>query len=543
MRRRHGLAAALLVLLLAGCTSIPTRSGVIPGPTQAPDDPRLIVVPPLPESGADPRTIVDGFVQAAIEGGAYGIARRYLTPEFAKRWRPEAGVLVYQTSWTTRSTGQRSVVVTVPVSGRLDANGVYSPDDGEVPLPFSLQKVGGQWRIASAPNGIVLAQDSFQRAFQRQDLQLLDPTFTRFVPDLRWLPNRDSQTAPLVRALVTGPSPTLASGAVPRVFPEGTRVRRVTAAAGGAVVVALDVPGDPPSTAALQHMGQELSRTLGPQFSVRLLVNGRPAPSAGAPVPTPLGQQAFGLAGGRFGPITANGVTDDPALGKAVAATRPTAITVAPRQRLAVVTTTTGVAVVTAGTTRFVDRRGGLADATLDQRGWVYSVPRDESGPLVSRSAKGAAAPLSVRLGGLEVRSIEVSPDGTRLLLLLRGAGRPVAYVVGIERNADGAPTGLSSSRSIVALTADDATDATWLDDAQVAVLVNDGDTQSVVTQPVGGLPSSLGPLPSAASAIVGVTDLRALTVDGGDVYIRPNDLWQREFDKPVRVQVLAVQR
>ena len=69
-------------------------------------------------------------------------------------------------------------------------------------------------------------------------------------------------------------------------------------------------------------------------------------------------------------------------------------------------------------------RDPGLIAPTMDQRGWVYSVPKDSPSGMRGREREGARVSLLADLPGTSVTSIEVSPDGTRMLVLGRDERR-----------------------------------------------------------------------------------------------------------------------
>ena len=422
----HGRLVALAVavlMALAGCATIPTSGPVRVAATEAADQPNIVFLPSPPANGATQEEIVRGFVLAGSEGGNYPVARQFLTADFARRWRPNARVLVHSDPWTPRATSSSRIVLTVPVSARVDDTGAYTAVPDKKSVAFDLVQVKGQWRITSAPDGIVLAQDVFQRIWVQEVLKFWDPTFTRLVPDPRWFPNRASQTGAVARALLAGPAAPLRGGVTRSAFPVGSR----TTAVGGSTAtasVALEVPGTPGAT-ALERMGQQLRGSLPASAAdVLVTVNGRVVqsvlpPSSGQQNPSPIV-----VAGGRFGPLTTSGVAQDPDLGKRVVALDPRAVTVSTRQGFAAVLGRGGVSVVTRGSTRLVDPRLALVDPTVDQRGWTYSVPHGDPTALKAFPTRGRPVTLSGRLPGTEVLAIEASPDGTRMLVLGQTAAR-----------------------------------------------------------------------------------------------------------------------
>lgn len=557
-RRRGAVAAAVLaMLLLAGCSEIPKSGSVRPGSTEEPNGTSIVYQPNPPAAGARQREIVAGFLTAASAGGDFHVARQYLASSFVGRWRPRTRVLVQETQPTITSTSTTDLRVDVPISAEVNELGVYAPASRVERLDFHLRQQNGQWRIDDAPEGIVLGQTVFGKIYSPQTLEFFDSTARRLVPDLRWFPvsstsasQAEPSPAAVVRALITGPAGPL--GGVAQNPLAGATLSSLQPASGGVTTVSLTVAGGEPDPAVTARMQQQLvqSLLLPTPSSLRLFVNGRAAPPVKALPSAPVSPLPYVVLDGRFGTVAATGAfTEERTIGPRIAALRPTAVTVSLSQGLAAVRTAQGqIAIVTKSGSRVVDRRPGVLLSTLDQRGWVYSVPSDEPGELIASNAKGQSIDLVAPLGGATVTEIEASPDGTRLLVLVQSVSGPRAYVVGIQRNADGTPTGLTAARSAVALGGNvgQGIDATWAEDGYVAVLVSspDNTTDRVRLQQLGGLGTSLGEIANATS-IVGSTsrdDLR-IGLQTGDIWTQQSNIWQSESTSPLDVSVLAVQR
>lgn len=558
MRRMRATAVVVAVLLaLAGCSEIPTTGTVQPGTTEAPNGTSIAYLPNPPASGASASEIVAGFLTAASGGGAFSVAKEYLTKDFAQTWKPTKRVLVQATQASVTTGRGADISVDVPIAAQVNSKGVYQPSSGSETLPFHLVQQGGQWRIDSAEDGIVLSQTVFQRNYSPRALEFFDPTWKRLVPDWRWfastLTSGTSEPSPrsVVDQLIAGPAGPIAGGITVNAL-TGANVATIDPG-NDLTTVMLNLPGVAPSAALTTRIQQQLVQSLAlpTPSSLRLFVNGSQIPPAKALASQTLSPLPFVVSGGRFGTVAANGAfTEARVLNKRIAALKPRAVTVVLQQKLAAVQTSSGdVAVVTATGQRFVDTRPDLAEPTLDQRGWTYSVPKQSPNGLIASNAKGDQAELGVDLGGTGVTAIEVSPDGTRLLVLVQDeAARPKAFVYGILRDSDGTPDGLSTSRYPVDLGGNvgQGVDATWVDDGNVAVLVKSPDqsTERVRLQQLGGLGSSLGELPNAV-AIVGSTGKESVRVllGTGDIWVQQSNLWQSESAEPVDVSVLAVQR
>lgn len=553
--RRPAVAALLaaVVLLLAGCAVIPTSGVVQPGTTEAPNGTKLVYVPSKPAPGATPDEIVNGFLTAASGVPSFATARAYLTDGFAKKWDPTTRVLVQGPQAKLKDSGDE-VRAEIPLVATVDGNGSYTPMSDVQPLEFHLVQQRGQWRIDFAENGIVLTQPVFQQTYQPRLLQFFDPTWSRLVPDRRWFPVSRTVSPSVadirtvVDALIDGPDGPL-SGSVTANALEGAKLEGISPSTGGVPTVTLTTPGGRADATAAARMQQQLIQSLGQSApALRLVVDDLVIPQA-KPSTDQLSTEAYVLAAGRFGTLSSSGTfLPDRTLGARIAATAPAAVTVSMRQKLAAVQTQSGaVAVVTPSGARRLDARPDPdAAPTLDQNGWVYWV--SSSGALKAWKG-GHERTVDTELGSGTVSSIQTSPDGTRLLVLLESSAGPTAFVAGIERDSSAAPVALTGARYPIDLTSavpSGVGGITWVDDDEVAVLINGNDSDQIVTQQVGGISGVLGQFANVTS-IVGTTstaDLRVL-VQSGSVYVwnDTNSNWQQQSDPTLNVSVLAVQR
>jgi hypothetical protein len=561
-RRGAVLAVLAVLLVLTGCTSIPTHGAVNAGTVQDPGAVNPIgLFPARPTQDASPEEIVNGFLAAATgQQDSYGVARLFLAPTLAKRWKPLARVLVTDGGTRIKETAGNpaSVSAAVPVIGRLDAHGAYTAAAGgtsSAALRFHLTKVKGQWRIDRAADGIVLGQPVFDRLFEDVvTLRFFDPTFRRLYPDLRrYLTRSDTGLATakdVVDALLAGPAAPLGSGVTASPFPGGAR-RAGLSLVGPVATVDIAVPGDTPSTVTQQRMLAELALSLkgvGAISQVRLSINGVPrtvTPAETVPWPPP-NPQPLGLRNRSFGVLEGSRVVSD-VLDRGVAALNPSAATVSTSQGLAAVGTVAGVSVVARSgnrtNARLVDRRADLVDPALDPQGWVYSVPRAQPDGLIAYDKAGHARPVATSFPpAAMVQAIEVSRDGSRLLVLLGMDGASHALVAGIVRDDQGRPVRLTTAVYQVAVGAGTPVDATWVDVGSVATVTHDQDGDQVTVQQLGGESSSLG-RPTGATDIVGSTSRTDLTIrtENGALSTAPHgSVW---VATGATADVLAVQR
>ncbi len=286
--------AALTVVALTACAAIPTGGGVRTG--QSVKDEAISgfeLRPDRPVAGADQTAILRGFVAAGT--GAqddYGTAREFLAKGFAEKWNPRRGVTVLQGSGAIERVADRELTYTLTASATVDADGEYTqavrPTTST--LTFQFVREDGEWRIAYAPDGIILTPVSFESQFQQHALYFFDPTYRYLVPDERWFLARSSTSTRIASALLAGPSDWL-KGAVVSAFPEGTQLslNAVTIENGSALV---DLSSDAlrASNDDRVRMREQLTRSLASVASVSSVsITNEGAPFA---VPEQQGTQA-----------------------------------------------------------------------------------------------------------------------------------------------------------------------------------------------------------------------------------------------------------
>jgi hypothetical protein len=207
MRRALAFVALALVLALAGCTGLPTTGYVNPGRGPQTDDTQAFAfVPDGPQDDASPTEIVEGFLRAG-SGPAddWATAKLFLAP--GTQWDPRARVTIDRLSDRRATAAQdgTSVAVSLTATAGVDATGAYAPEasGSAETLSFSLARVDDEWRITSAPDGVVLYEEVFPTVYQTASIAYFDPTYSFIVPDVRWFP-RALVASRVATALVDG---------------------------------------------------------------------------------------------------------------------------------------------------------------------------------------------------------------------------------------------------------------------------------------------------------------------------------------------------
>lgn len=491
-------AAAAIVLGAGACARIPVSSGIVATPIgQAQDGSAPYVQPRPPAPGADPAQIVEGFVRAGVGADDdYAIARSYLTAQARDAWNPRSGVTVYaaDTGSATPSAGAPGeITMRVLALAQVDALGVRtalaSPSQREIDI--ALEQVDGQWRISRPPAGIFLSEPVFEILFTPGRLYHLDAAGRRLVPDVRWVAAQE-QTQALLRHLGGRPAPFLADAvrsAVPaQLATEGTSIS--TAGAGELRVDVPSVVRTLPAERRRLAVTQILAtvRSLHLLGDVRIMSDGADLTheeDAGLHRPLPghraLGAAEHGIVALADGIPGAAPVQLVPALGDRVVLD-PCASAAAGRAAAlgADATSVLLCPLEAAGDVREVALGAPGAPPRCDDTGRVWTARRDGTPALLALAAQGPELDAEIEalwLQGRETVGLDISADGTRMLVVSALEGATRLDLCAVVRDDAGAPLSVTDPMPVT-LAVDSILQATWYDETSVAVLGTVDDAQ-----------------------------------------------------------------
>lgn len=477
-RTPAAVAAVVAAVLMAGCAAVPTSGPVRQGPTLADDSPALLyrAIPQPPRPGMGPAAVVQGFLAATTSSSdAYQVAQQYLTPDAAASWEPVSTVRVYDTTGLQTTAAGDRVEVAGVLDGTIDGSGAYQPAHrGEaLRVTYRMVKVDGQWRIADLPQGLVIGRGDVDREFRSYPVYFFDPTYSVVVPDLVTVSvaSRAGLSTTLVRSLLAGPTSWLAP-AVRTAFPEGTTLALATVPVDQGVahvdLTSQVLAADDASRAALSAQLVWTLRAVPGVTAVAVTVNGQPLTVPGAAIVQPVDQWSgvdpdgalppdptlYAVSGGalvqadgagRVAPVPGPFGTGEPAVTKPAVSADGSQVAVlsADRRELWLAGT-----VGTAAPRRLVAGAADLSRPSFDREGGIWVVDRGGRGLL--RVVGGVADPVPLvnlpdGVTGSSVVAVAVSPDSTRVALLVRRGGRVEPWVARVER--DGSSLRLAAPR------------------------------------------------------------------------------------------------
>ncbi|MFL6240051.1 MAG: LpqB family beta-propeller domain-containing protein [Actinomycetes bacterium] len=496
------IASALAIATGTGCAGVPDHGtvhagNVLPaGKNVSETQSRVLVHGPVP--GARPEEVVTGFLTASADPKPdHAIARSYLTAVAGRSWQPNARAQVYDGSAANSvgparfSAGGRNVVLHVPLVATVGADGGYNvgAPGAQLRVDFHLVKQHGEWRIANPPAGLLLTPLDLTNSLNAQFVYFLNRDMSVVVPNTEFI----FATAPglataLMRALLRGPT-TWLSPSVRTAIPVGTTlVGTVPVDDHGTATVNLSQEALAATLAQREQMSAQIVWTLGgiPNVNrIRVLVENSPldVPSVGSPQtrdswptydPSALKPAAQGFYRSGDHIVTTSGARLPGPLGSG----QTTLEDVAVSPDLAFVA---GVHRSGSRTTVYTGAFGAPLHATYVVAAPVTPLSWDVSGELWTVQLSATPAVLLLRpgqpvlripapsLAGLDVRSLRISRDGTRVALVTSTASGAKLLIGRVSTTNDGALR-LDGFRD-PAPDLTDVGDPTWADANTVLVL------------------------------------------------------------------------
>lgn len=266
------LVAGLALLLPAGCVRIPVSGPVVPTGSggDVTDDQPIFIDPKPPRPGESAPEIVKGFLDAMTATPLdLTVAKKFLTKDAQASWNPKLETITYADASPPR--GGSRVSVTFTGVDRLDARGAWR---GPVPrgqnvLEFPLVMEGEEWRIAEAPDALVVPESWFEQRFRQVSLYFFDPTARILVPEPVFVPRGEQLATTLVNGLLRGPGTELARVSRSFIPPGLSFDLSVPVSADGVADLSLKGDAGRQTPQAVELMVAQLAWTLRQEPSIR----------------------------------------------------------------------------------------------------------------------------------------------------------------------------------------------------------------------------------------------------------------------------------
>jgi len=554
---------AALTVALTACAGVPERSApervrAIGGSTATP-------IPQLPpQPGADPRAIVSGFLAANVSSlPDHNAAKGFLTPAARNTWSDSTVTIVdaYQVKLPDPSTD--SVTVTANKVGTLNENGIYSAvqqADSSIQRSFGMKRISGQWRIDKLSPGLVIDLSDFVVNYHLHPLYYFDLSQKHLVPDPRYSPLADQSLATwLLDQLLSQPRPELQQAVQPTSAAVNAKNATVTIDTASQLYV-VELPGS-------SQLDKESRRRLAAQVAstfnnavITIMDNRREVsiPDITGPFAETDFRSAFGTFRNRpaFYVNDAGMVVDqtgkvlDGPLGHRSYGLSSIALAgdlSAADQRAAGVAGPTGHSTLLIGTRRTGLRAASLPAGSMSRPAWAPGLQEVWLGygttlMRVPTSGASSGVPSQVTITGRgnltgSITAVRLSPDGSRIALVIGGTGGVVQCVVAtVERNGSNV-----SIDNLVPVTPSDlkVTDAAWNDGTTLYLTGTDASGgYGVWSVQSDGSAFSKRPssnLPPAPESIAAASGELPWVASGGGVFIQRSTSWSSPFGGIVR--------
>ncbi|MFJ5895091.1 LpqB family beta-propeller domain-containing protein [Streptomyces sp. NPDC093064] len=582
--------AACGVVLLAGCASMPDSGDLRDVESTPRQDSQLRVFAMPPPEDAQPREIVQGFLEALTsDDPQYATARQYLTGTASEHWRPEQSTTVLASDInvnhtpghdTSRdSSDDYAFTLTGDKVALVDRQQSYTPMRGTYSQPVHLtrDKKSGQWRIDVLPPGIVMGQSDFQRNYMSVNKYYFasntwanSATSATAVADPVFVRRRVDAMTQVVRSLLSGPTDWL-EPAVSSSFPAGTELRRGVTALAPDDQNRLTVPLNEKASG----VGREKCREMATQllFTLQNLtptVDTITLQRAGGGTLCSLEEnqtEAVATRGSvkgsdylyfvddkkRLVRIDVKGTSAEPvpgALGEGVQKLQAAAVSWDER---------TAAGVADDGKSLFVGSllAGGALDTPVlqsqgkvegdrltvpswDARGDLWVADRDPARPRLVVLEQGRGQPLDVRVPGLKGRvdAVRVAADGVRIALVVRAENDSKSLLIGrIERDEKAGDRPVVSVRELrsAAPELENVTAMSWAGDSRLVVAGREHEGVQTMryvqvdgSTPEGPPPAALTGVQSIAAAEDDQSPLVAYSSEDGIVRLWSGAQWQQ---------------
>ena len=546
MTLRRSLATLALLLAAVGlvaCDAIPASGPVTPGLTDLQQSEQQVLFAPTgPVAGASQEDVVRGFVSAASAAtNDYAIAREFLTPEYSLQWDPYSEALIddgpRRYEQESDRVGEMSIPAVASVSDRGELTPV--PPGPNTDVRYEFEQVDGEWRISSAPTGIVIDKSTFTAAWSAHQIYFIGPE-GRLVPETRWFLSRASTATQIITELVAGPSEqmldVLYSAFPAEVSLANNSVPVIDGKARIEVTAELAEASDAVQDDVVRQISASLQAVPGvSEFDLTSSGTLIDEAAVGRTEDSPITTETQGTAvlqDGEFGLITASEVDPIGDLGNTIVSLNPTSVTLSTELDTAVVQASDGITWVSNGSSLKIEGTPRQLEPSLDPFGnvWTYS-PENPDTLFVTIPGVQVIEIDAPWLEGINPSAVRVSPDGSRVgAFVPDGQNSSTVVTAGIIRDEDGLPSHTTDTAAPQLWVNGTPLDFDWIDESRFVTLTGTDAGSKVTIGSKGSFPSEAGTVPDGINLSSGGsrTSLRVLD-SHGDLYAPQGSGWQQQ--------------
>jgi hypothetical protein len=545
------LLALALAMTLTGCASLPVAGPVRIGPDLVPvtDGDSFYYSPSSPSDGASQTEILNGFIAAGTgPQNDYAVAREYLSESIRSSWNPNEEVLIQRSSPQVVISDQDTAELVVDVAATVDADGKYQVAPlglGRV-LEFSFVQENSQWRLSAVPDATVLIRPVFDVVFSGYSVYFLDRQKRFLVPELRWFPTTPATGTRLANALLGGPSSWL-KPAVVSAIPSGTRLSiDAVTVENGVALVDLTARALVASRSDRSLMKSQLEATLSQLSNIsKVAISIERARQEILDTDNNTGEMAvrsLALVGEEGLELLASSQESVFAPGKNFfEQSELTEIALSGQSGWIATLTDTGV-FRTRGDrpgaeVKLIDSRAAIADIEFDPQEYLWSVSRVQGSEIIVTSPSlEQSNVLAPWLAGQSVRAFAISPEGSKIAMLVQGSSRTRVLVSAVIRNPSGTPIELAEPLE-VASELSNPSSVSWVDQITIATLNTASGSTSVLLSTIGGTSRQLPALPGTRKIMAaGTSSQLYLLTETGELFSFRGSAWT-----PLRQSIRAL--
>ena len=545
------LLALALVLILTGCAALPVAGPIRIGPDLVPttDGDSFYYSPSSPFDGASQSEILNGFIAAGTgPQNDYAVAREYLSESIRSTWNPNQEVLIQRSSPEVLISDQDTAELVVDVAATVDADGKYqvTPLGTVRVLEFSFVLENSQWRLSAVPDATVLIKPVFDVVFSGYSIFFLDRQKRFLVPELRWFPTTAATGTRLANALLGGASNWL-KPAVVSAIPSGTRLSiDAVTIENGVALVDLTARALVASRSDRSLMKSQLQATLSQLTNVsQVAISIERAMQEIVDTDNnagDLGVRALAIVGEEGLEVLASSQDLIFEAGKNFFEQSELAEIALSGQSSLIATLTDSGVFRTRGDkpgadVDLIDSRAAIADIEFDRQEYLWSMSRDfDSKIIVTSPSLEQTNVLAPWLNGQSVRAFGISPGGSKIALLVQGAGRTRVLVSAVVRNLSGTPIELAEPIE-VAGELSTPTSISWVDQITIATVNSANGSTSVLLSTIGGTSRQLPALAGTKIIVAaGASSQLYLLTESGELFSYRGSAWT-----PLRQSIRAM--
>ena len=550
---RTGLLAAVLAaaFALTACQAVPGSGPVQEGLQDLNQGEQPVQFNPGgPTKNANQEQIVRGFIGAALSSvNDYQVAREFLTPDYAGTWDPDDGVYVDEGTQSYKQASERVGELSVSGLATVDRSGVLTPlqpGPAATTMRFEFEQVDGQWRISSAPNGVIIDHSRFSAVRTKVQLYFLTPD-NRLVAEPRWYLTGSTLSTQVLGGLLAGPSEVDAK-AMRTAFPSGTTLSsNAVPVNGGTARIELWPDLLTANAATRDLVRQQIAASLQSVPGVtdfEVSVNGSVVDSDSVLVPDNHTRNTENLVTtvlrkGKLGELSGGEVEPLPGVGSRIARLHPNAVALAADRESAAVrhADSDGSAVSWVSEKDIVklDLRKGVYEPSLDRFGYVWSYASSEPRRILVQQPGSELSWLKMPdLAGRLPLAVRVSPGGNRIAMLMKeDSDTTVVLVAAIVRDEDSRPTAIVNATVEQLITLGQPVDLDWVDETRLVALSRLETGVKVTVGPLGDLPIDAGSVANAIAVSGGGSRTLIRVLDrSGRLYAPQGSGWQWQSDE-----------